>query len=79
MLISSGPWSWRDDRHGSCVGLGHWPAGIPGAHYRTDYSTRDDVHWLKHTLAYYQPEAPSPRLDSKPVALGYFELQERKY
>jgi succinate dehydrogenase / fumarate reductase flavoprotein subunit len=63
-----------------CVGLGALARQESrGAHYRTDYSTRDDVHWLKHTLAYYQPEAPSPRLDSKPVTLGYFELQERKY
>ncbi|OFW61224.1 MAG: fumarate reductase (quinol) flavoprotein subunit [Actinobacteria bacterium RBG_16_64_13] len=50
-----------------------------GAHYRTDYNTRDDVNWLQHTLAYYQPDAAGPRLDSKPVTLGPFELQERKY
>jgi len=50
-----------------------------GAHYRTDFNTRDDVNWLKHTLAYYQPDAAGPRLDSKPVTLGHFELQERKY
>src|SRR5207244_10191183 len=23
-----------------------------GAHYRTDYTQRDDAHWLRHTLAY---------------------------
>ncbi len=23
-----------------------------GAHYRTDYTSRDDENWLKHTLAY---------------------------
>ena len=50
-----------------------------GAHFRTDYNTRDDVNWLKHTMAYYQPDAAGPRLDSKPVTLGTFELQERKY
>jgi succinate dehydrogenase / fumarate reductase flavoprotein subunit len=50
-----------------------------GAHSRTDFKTRDDDKWLKHTLAYYQPEAAGPRLDSKPVTLGTFELQERKY
>jgi len=48
-----------------------------GSHSRTDYPARDDVNWLKHTLAYYQPEGP--RLDSKPVTLGTFEPQERKY
>ena len=50
-----------------------------GAHFRTDYNTRNDADWLKHTLAYYQPNTPQPRLDYKPVTLGYFELQERKY
>jgi succinate dehydrogenase/fumarate reductase flavoprotein subunit len=50
-----------------------------GAHYRTDFNTRDDANWLKHTLAFYQPEAAGPRLDWKPVNLGTFELQERKY
>jgi succinate dehydrogenase / fumarate reductase flavoprotein subunit len=50
-----------------------------GAHFRTDYNTRDDANWLKHTLAYYKPDATAPRLESKPVTLGTFELQERKY
>jgi succinate dehydrogenase / fumarate reductase, flavoprotein subunit len=50
-----------------------------GAHFRTDYNTRDDVNWLKHTMAYYQPDGEGPRLASKPVTLGTFEPQERKY
>ncbi len=50
-----------------------------GAHFRTDYNKRDDVNWLKHTMAYYQPDASGPRFDSKPVTLGPFEPQERKY
>jgi succinate dehydrogenase / fumarate reductase flavoprotein subunit len=63
-----------------CVGLGAVARQESrGAHFRTDYNTRDDVNWLKHTLAYYQPDAAGPRLDSKPVTLGTFELQERKY
>jgi succinate dehydrogenase / fumarate reductase flavoprotein subunit len=48
-----------------------------GSHARTDYGTRDDGDWLKHTLAYYQPDGP--RLDDKPVALGMFEPKERTY
>ena len=48
-----------------------------GSHARTDYPTRDDAGWLKHTLAYYGPDGP--RLDYKPVTLGMFEPQERKY
>ena len=50
-----------------------------GSHSRTDYPTRDDDSWLKHTLAFYQPEGGPPRLDYKSVELGLFEPQERKY
>jgi succinate dehydrogenase / fumarate reductase flavoprotein subunit len=50
-----------------------------GAHFRTDYNTRDDANWLKHTMAYYQPDGNGPRFDSKPVTLGPFEPQERTY
>lgn len=49
-----------------------------GAHAREDYPDRDDVNWLKHTLAYRQPDG-SVRLDYKPVVLGTFEPKERKY
>jgi len=48
-----------------------------GSHARTDYPTRDDGAWLKHTMAHYTPDGP--RLDYKPVTLGTFEPQERKY
>ncbi len=49
-----------------------------GSHARTDYPNRDDERWLVHTLAAREPDGP-PRLDDKPVALGMFEPQERKY
>jgi succinate dehydrogenase / fumarate reductase flavoprotein subunit len=49
-----------------------------GSHARTDYPNRDDEHWLEHTLALYRSDGP-PELDVKPVALGMFEPQERKY
>jgi len=48
-----------------------------GSHSRTDHPGRDDEAWLKHTMAYYTPGGP--RLDYKPVTLGTFEPQERKY
>jgi len=49
-----------------------------GSHARTDYPTRNDADWLKHTMAHYPPEGGT-RLDYKPVTLGTFEPQERKY
>jgi succinate dehydrogenase / fumarate reductase flavoprotein subunit len=48
-----------------------------GSHARTDHPTRNDEAWLKHTMAHYTPDGP--RLDYKPVTLGTFEPQERKY
>ena len=49
-----------------------------GSHARTDFETRDDANWLKHTLATCRPEGP-PKLDYRPVEMGLFEPQERKY
>jgi succinate dehydrogenase / fumarate reductase, flavoprotein subunit len=48
-----------------------------GGHYREDYPKRDDANFLKHTLAYQ--ERNEVELRYKPVALGTFEPQERKY
>jgi len=48
-----------------------------GSHSRTDFPARDDERWLKHTMAHSTPEGP--RLDYKPVTVGTFEPQERKY
>ena len=30
-----------------------------GAHAREDYATRDDEHWIKHTLGYFDAKAPA--------------------
>ena len=48
-----------------------------GAHARRDFATRDDVQWLKHTLAW--ADAAGPRLDSKPVTIDMWKPVERKY
>jgi succinate dehydrogenase / fumarate reductase flavoprotein subunit len=48
-----------------------------GAHSRTDFPKRDDVNWLKHTLA-YKTDA-GPRLDYRPVTITRVPLGERKY
>jgi succinate dehydrogenase / fumarate reductase flavoprotein subunit len=53
-----------------------------GAHYRTDYEKRDDVNWLKHTLAYQGKSSHDVRLDYKDVILiddPVFKPKERKY
>ena len=34
-----------------------------GAHAREDYKDRDDVNWMKHTLAYFDTEKGRTTLD----------------
>ena len=53
-----------------------------GAHFRLDYQKRDDVNWLKHTLAYKGVKAHDVRLEYKDVILiddPIFKPKERKY
>jgi succinate dehydrogenase / fumarate reductase flavoprotein subunit len=50
-----------------------------GAQARTDFPERDDQNWLKHTLAWRQPDGP-PRLDySRAVTITKFDPQVRSY
>jgi succinate dehydrogenase / fumarate reductase, flavoprotein subunit len=48
-----------------------------GGHYREDFPKRDDANWLKHTLAYLEPEGV--RMSSKPVTITHFQPKERVY
>jgi succinate dehydrogenase / fumarate reductase flavoprotein subunit len=49
-----------------------------GAHYREDFSKRDDVNWLKHTLV-TRGEGGSLKLSYKPVVITQWQPKERKY
>jgi succinate dehydrogenase / fumarate reductase flavoprotein subunit len=49
-----------------------------GAHYREDHPLRDDDHWMKHSLAYREPDG-SVRLEYKDVKMGPYIPMERKY
>lgn len=48
-----------------------------GGHARRDFPKRDDVNWLKHTLAYRTPTGP--RLDYFPVNISMWLPAERTY
>jgi succinate dehydrogenase / fumarate reductase flavoprotein subunit len=52
-----------------------------GGHAREDYPHRDDVNFMRHTMAYKQGEGLSAdiRLDYKPVVQTRYEPMERKY
>jgi succinate dehydrogenase / fumarate reductase flavoprotein subunit len=54
-----------------------------GAHHRKDFEKdgkgiRDDVNWLKHTLAFRDADGKI-RLDYKPVVITTMQPKERKY
>ena len=49
-----------------------------GAHSREDFPTRDDAHWLKHTLV-RTVDGGAPRLSYKPVTITRFQPKERVY
>src|SRR3712207_1359746 len=56
-----------------------------GGHFREDYPHRDDVNFMRHTMAYRQgsnaPAAPDVEvaLDYKPVVQTRYQPMERKY
>jgi succinate dehydrogenase / fumarate reductase flavoprotein subunit len=59
-----------------------------GGHFREDFTTRDDVNFMRHTMAYREPSSePGPdgavsysiRLDYKPVVQTRYRPMERKY
>jgi succinate dehydrogenase / fumarate reductase flavoprotein subunit len=49
-----------------------------GGHFREDYPTRDDVNFMRHTMAYRNDDG-SVRLDYKPVVETRYKPMERKY
>jgi succinate dehydrogenase / fumarate reductase flavoprotein subunit len=56
-----------------------------GAHARTDYHSRDDINFLKHTLAYFTTAEVEggargqPRMAWHPVTFTRYAPMERKY
>jgi succinate dehydrogenase / fumarate reductase flavoprotein subunit len=59
-----------------------------GSHFRLDYPKRDDVNWLKHTMAYPPPAPPKrgayytdekPEIRFKNVTITKYEPEARKY
>jgi succinate dehydrogenase / fumarate reductase flavoprotein subunit len=48
-----------------------------GGHYREDYPSRDDEHWLKHSLAWRKDS--QVELGYKPVTITEYEPKERVY
>jgi len=49
-----------------------------GAHFRTDFPTRDDENWMHHTMA-FRTDDGGHELKYKPVTVTRFQPEERKY
>jgi succinate dehydrogenase / fumarate reductase flavoprotein subunit len=49
-----------------------------GAHYRLDFTTRNDQDWLKHTIARSGPDG-EPVISFKEVVMTRYQPMERKY
>ncbi|KAI9328715.1 FAD binding domain-containing protein [Obelidium mucronatum] len=49
-----------------------------GAHAREDFSTRDDVNWMKHTLSYHNDQTVSTKLEYRPVISETLDENECK-
>ncbi|MFX1477033.1 MAG: FAD-binding protein [Promethearchaeota archaeon] len=54
-----------------------WRKESRGAHFRTDYPSRNDKDYLVHTMIYRSKDGLE--IKTKPVKLGIFEVKERKY
>jgi succinate dehydrogenase / fumarate reductase, flavoprotein subunit len=57
-----------------------------GAHAREDFPDRDDVNWMKHTLAWYDQSSGETKIDFRPVhtytltnEVSYIEPKKRVY
>lgn len=48
-----------------------------GSHFRRDFATRDDVNFLKHSIATYTPEGA--KLSYRDVSITKYQPEERKY
>ncbi|MHA1531381.1 MAG: hypothetical protein ACTSR6_05210 [Candidatus Heimdallarchaeota archaeon] len=54
-----------------------WRKESRGAHFRTDYPTRDDKQFMVHSLVTRKKDELV--IETKPVTLGLFEVKERVY
>lgn len=50
-----------------------------GAHYKEDFPDRDDEHWLKTTIATFDPNSKEPKISYEPVDLRHLKPIKRDY
>lgn len=50
-----------------------------GAHYKPEFPKRDDAHWLKTTIASFDPNSKEPKITYEPVDLRHLKPIMRDY
>ncbi len=50
-----------------------------GAHYKPEFPTRDDEHWLKTTIATFDPIQDEPMISYKPIDVRHLKPVMRDY
>ncbi|MBI2742288.1 MAG: succinate dehydrogenase flavoprotein subunit [Chlamydiales bacterium] len=50
-----------------------------GAHFKPEFAARDDEHWLKTTIATYDPQKDEPVISYTPVDLRHLKPIKREY
>ena len=50
-----------------------------GAHFKPEYPERDDAHWLKTTIATFDPNSEEPKITYEPVDTRYLKPILRDY
>ena len=56
-----------------------WRNESRGSHYKPAFPERDDVNFMKTSMASYAPEADEPRFEYKPVDTSLITPRTRKY
>lgn len=52
---------------------------LRGSHFKPDFSERDDAHWLKTTIATYDPKKDEPVFTYEPVDTRHLDPIKRDY
>ncbi len=50
-----------------------------GSHFKSEFQQRDDVNWLKETIAVYDPNSDEPSISYEPVDIRHLDPIKRDY
>ncbi|MCY3974272.1 MAG: succinate dehydrogenase flavoprotein subunit [Simkaniaceae bacterium] len=50
-----------------------------GSHFKEEFTERDDEHWLKESIAVYDPESDEPKISYNPIDIRHLDPLKRDY